>query len=287
VTGGWIDVTRPIHSGMVVSKEITRRAFLALPLGWAFARVMEADARVEPRRGAYAARVALLYGALKFELTGTIDESVDRRVGRYNVHISGQGTGISNRVESTGTIRDGRWVPIRTQSFFLVHGRESRVEVSYDYSRRTIEYRSRSETFFLRRVRAADDRLPLPDATHVDDVVSATLNYADARWAPQADGTLVTHVVRRRRGAREGPDDVEPTYRAELVPFVLKVASDPDTGKPTALFDLTRFSSWARETEPARIVFGPDRRPETITSSLILGTSLTIHISGGPTSPLS
>jgi hypothetical protein len=41
---------------------------------------------------------------------------------------------------------------------------------------------------------------------------------------------------------------------------------------------MTRFSSWAREDEPARIVFGANRRPEAITASLILGTSLTIRI---------
>ena len=32
------------------------------------------------------------------------------------------------------------------------------------------------------------------------------------------------------------------------------------------------------QVNPARIVFGPHRRPETITASLILGTSLAIRI---------
>src|SRR2546425_5627954 len=90
--------------------------------------------------------------------------------------------------------------------------------------------------------------------------------------------SLLTHVVRRRRPVNEGPDDVQKFYRAELVPFVLRVTSDPETGKPSALFDLTRFSSWAREARPARVIFGPDRRPELITASLMLGTSVNIRM---------
>jgi hypothetical protein len=41
------------------------------------------------------------------------------------------------------------------------------------------------------------------------------------------------------------------------------------------------FSSWAREDRPARIVFGDDRRPELIASSLILGTTITIQLNAG------
>jgi hypothetical protein len=63
-----------------------------------------------------------------------------------------------------------------------------------------------------------------------------------------------------------------------MVPLELKIAPDPETGKPSALFDLTRFSSWAKKSQPARIVFGADRRPELITSSMILGTSVTIRL---------
>jgi hypothetical protein len=87
--------------------------------------------------------------------------------------------------------------------------------------------------------------------------------------------------VRRTRRPDEGPDDVEKAYRAEVVPFVLRVQPDPQTGKMAASFDLTRFSSWARESEPARITFGPDRRPETITASLMLGTSVIVRLGSG------
>jgi hypothetical protein len=44
------------------------------------------------------------------------------------------------------------------------------------------------------------------------------------------------------------------------------------------LFDLSPFSSWVPPTRPARIVFGANRRPELVTSSMILGSSVTIRI---------
>src|SRR5205085_6017633 len=116
-------------------------------------------------------------------------------------------------------------------------------------------------TFLMRRLRVAEDVLPL-GGEHVDDAVSAILNYADGRWPPEADCRFRNRLIRRRRPANEGADDVDTTYRAEFIPFVLKVDVDPETRKPTALFDLRGFSSWAREDQPARIVFGADRRPE-------------------------
>ncbi|MBI3454248.1 MAG: hypothetical protein HY002_00480 [Candidatus Rokubacteria bacterium] len=256
-----------------------RRGFLALVAALALAPLRGARA-AEQRTGTFDAEVGILYGALSFRLAGTIHETLDRDAGRYDVKIRGQGTGIANAVDSLGVWRDGRWAPSRTGAVFVVYGRESRTEVTYDYGQRTIEYHNRSETFLLRRLRVTDDSVTIPERMHVDDVVSATLNYAGGLWPAQPDGTLLTHVVRRRRAATEGPDDVEKSYRAELVPFVLKVVPDPETGRPTALFDLSRFSSWAREDRPARIVFDVHRRPQTITSSLMLGTSVAIRITG-------
>jgi hypothetical protein len=255
-----------------------RRRFLILALAAGLAPVRVARAATEERTGTFEADVGILFGALSFRLAGTIREAVDRPAGRYDVTIRGQGDDITNAIDSSGSLRDGRWAPGRTRSVFLVHGRESRTDVAYDWTRRTIEYHSRSETFFLRRVRQADDVVSVPEGMHVDDVISATLNYAEGLWPPQPAGSLLTHVVRRHRPTGEKPDDVRKAYRAELVPFVLRVTTDPATGRPMALFDLTRFSSWARESEPARIVFGTHRRPETITSSLMLGTSVAIRI---------
>ena len=180
-------------------------------------------------------------------------------------------------MQSHGVLRDGRWCPLRSTSWFQVVGRESRTELAYDWDARTAEYHFRGETFLLRRLRVADDVVTLP-AAPVDDAISAILNYAEGRWAPDAEGSLRTRVIRRRRPANEGPDDVDRIYRAELLPVVLKIGPDPDTHKPTARLDMSGFSSWAREDRPARIVFGADRRPELIATSLILGTSVTIHL---------
>jgi hypothetical protein len=230
--------------------------------------------------GHFTARAAILYGAFRFEESGVIDERIDRAAGSYEVRISGRGHEMTTAIESTGTLRDGRWAPLRFTDRFVVYGRESRLEIIHDYARRVIQYHGRSETFLLRRIRTTDDTVTVPSGVHIDDVVSATLNYAEGRWAPGADGLLVTQVVRRRRVPGERPDDTERRYRAEIVPFALQVGTDAG-GRATAALDLTRFSSWAREDEPARIVFGSNRRPETITATLVLGTSLTIRLESG------
>ena len=253
-----------------------------MTLAWALARPRwSAAAATESRKGSFNARAALLFGTFRFDESGAIDETIDRNAGRYEVRITGRGSDMTTEIESTGVLRDGRWAPLRFVDRFLVYGRESRLEIAYDYSQRVIRYQGRSETFLLRRLRVTDDTVAMPAGAHVDDVVSATLNYAEGRWPAEADGRLVTRVVRRQRIPGERPDDTERRYRAELVPFELRVAMEAN-GRATALLDMTRFSSWAREDEPARIVFGADRRPESITASLILGTSLAIRLGPVP-----
>ena len=259
---------------------MTRRRFLTFLLSVIAAPLTSALAAVEPRKTDYAADVAILYRMFNLKLTGTLDEVVDRAAGRYDVTISGEGGRIANRIHCHGVLRDGRWAPTRSSAWFNVVGREARTELVYDHAARTAQYHYRGETFLLRRVRVANDVVSLP-AAPVDDAVSAILNYADGRWVPESDGSFRTRVIRRRRPANEGPDDVDTHYRAELIPLVLRIVPDPENGKPTALFDFRGFSSWAREDHPARIAFGADRRPELITASLILGTSVRIHL-GGP-----
>ena len=78
----------------------------------------------------------MLYGALRFRLAGSIDERVDREAGRYEVRIEGQGTSFSNRGESSGVLRDGRWAPLHSASWVKIAGREGRSEIAYDYERR-------------------------------------------------------------------------------------------------------------------------------------------------------
>lgn len=256
---------------------IGRRQFLTLPLALLLAPLASAFAETQRRQTAFDADVGILYRTLSFELTGTLEEAVDRAAGRYEVKAVGQGSSIANRIESRGIRRHDRWAPLQATSWFNVAGRESRTEITYDYDARRIQYHFRGETFFLRRQRKADDVLDMPEA-HVDDVMSAVFNYADGAWPPEKDGTYRTQVVRRRKSENEGPDDVQPFYRAELVPFLLKVEPDGKTGKPTARFDLTRFSSWARQNQPASIVFSGERRPEVITAPLVLGTSVNIRL---------
>lgn len=261
---------------------LTRRQLLTLPLALLLAPLAlpwdPARAEPEARRATYAVDVGILYGVLNYHLDGTLTEAVDRVVGRYEVKIVGEGDGIANRIQSSGSLRDGRWTPRESHSFFSVKGRESRSDITYDWARGTVEYHFRGETFFLRRLRVADDVVAVPEGLHVDDSLSATLNYADERWAPLADGSYQTQVIRRKKPEDEGPDDAQASYRAELVPFTLTVAADPASGKPTAQFDLTRFSSWARRDRPGRVTFGRDKRPELMTLGMTLGTTVKIEL---------
>lgn len=257
-------------------QSVDRRRFLTLSL----LLLLGPTAGARRRDRGYHVDVGLLYGALSLELAGTVHEVVDRAAGRYEIRADGEGTRISNRIVSQGVRRGGRWAPLHATAWFKVVGRESTSELVYDYDRGTVHYRFRGETFFLRRLRLADDTIVIPRGLHLDDVMSAVLNYSDRVWPRDEYGVYRTHVVRRRRPEDEGPDEVQRFYRAEIVPFVLSVQPDPATGRQRATFDLTRFSSWARENQPGRIVFGSDRRPETVTAPLILGTSVNIRFSG-------
>jgi hypothetical protein len=260
---------------------IGRRDFLSLPLAFLLVSVARASADTVAHTAPYRVDVRLLYGALTYRIDEILAESIDRSAGRYEVAMMGEGDGIVNRIESSGVLRQGRWAPLRSRSFFSVKGRESRGDVTYDYTARRIDYHFKGETFFLRRLRVVDDSLPMPDGLLIDDAISATLNYADELWRPQTDGDLLTHIVRRKIASNEGPDDVQAQYRAELAPLTLKVAVDAETRKPTARFDLTRFSSWARQSQPALITFGTDRRPEHLNLPMILGTSVQISLKTG------
>src|SRR6266516_3951299 len=212
---------------------IDRRGFLTLPFAVLLGSLTQARAEPLLRRGQYAADVGILYDMLTFHLEGTIEESIDRAGGHYRVVIAGQGASISNRLESWGRLGDSRWMPLGSRSWFNVRDRLSRADIDYDYSRKAISYRARAETFFLRRIRIVEDVVTIPPTTHVDDVVSATLNYSEGLWSA-SDGALRTWVIRRRASPDEGPDDVASVYRAELVPLDAKIGPT-ENGKPRAL----------------------------------------------------
>jgi hypothetical protein len=235
----------------------------ARPVAW--------GAPVRSRRS-YTLDVGVLYGLFRFHNAGGVEETVDRAAGHYDIVIAGQGPGLDTRVHSVGHWRDGRWAPARTQSRFVVRDREARTDISYDHERGTIAFRARAETFFLGRERLVDDTVAVPAGARVDDAISALLNYQDDRWPPDSDGVYRSLVVRRARVKGEKVDDVQAGgYRAELVPLTFKVDG------ATALFDLTRFSSWASAESPAQVTFRPDRRPEEISASLMLGTRFKVR----------
>ena len=173
-------------------QSINRRDFLGLALA-----VLVAPGRVlggEPvvRRSTYAADIGLLYSMLSFHLEGTFEERIDRGAGRYEVQSTGQGDRISSRLQSSGVLRDGRWAPVRAASHFEIYGRQSRTEITYHHERRAVEYHARGETFLLRKLRVVDDVLTTPEGLHVDDAISASLNYRDGRWSPDDQGRLRT-----------------------------------------------------------------------------------------------
>src|SRR5262249_46581453 len=64
-----------------------RRAFLGALLVSVFASARPAAAAVEVRKAVYAVRTTLLYGLLRFEVNGLIDETIDRQAGRYEVRV--------------------------------------------------------------------------------------------------------------------------------------------------------------------------------------------------------
>jgi hypothetical protein len=255
---------------------LSRRRFLALPWllllrrrpGWAEQRL---------RAGTYRANIRILFGLFEFALDGSIEEAVDPRAGLYRVVLAGEGAGISNRVVSEGVIQGRRFVPRTTSLSFKVRGRESRTEISYDDARGVVRYRHRSQTFLLGRWRAGDDVITIPAGPPLDDAVTVFLNYAEGALEEEAPSAYRAFVVRRARTDWEGPDEVAPGgYGASIVPLRVKAIQAPEGGEPGWLLDLTDISSWARAGQPARVVFGPGRRPEAISVPLALGGDIRI-----------
>jgi hypothetical protein len=255
---------------------LSRREFLAL--GLLLARPARGRAEEALRRlSSYEIQIGVLFDLLTYTITGRVVEEVDRAAGRYRVAITGEGTGVTGQVDTSGTIRDGRFLPARTRSAHTVRGRENWVEIAYDHDRGVAEYRSVTHTFFLGRRRQVHDLVRFPPAEPVDDLVSAVLNFAAGALEAGPDGSYGITLVRRTRPADEGPDDVSPDgYRAELLRLRFR-PSRTETGRLTALVDLTGFSSWARANQPAQVTFGPDRHLESVRSALILGTSFTLR----------
>jgi hypothetical protein len=257
----------------------SRRQFLALPLlSLLSPRAVSGETKARAVRS-YDADLGVLFNLLTFSLSGTIVEEIDRAGGRYRVTVDGKGLGITAGTESVGVIRDGRFMPTETRGFHVVRGRENRVTLNYDYEHGLVEYHSLGYTLMLGRRRQVDDAVRLSPGQHVDDLISAELNFAANTLDMEPDGSYRITVVRRARPDNEGPDDVSPDgYRAELVTVRFHASPEAGTGRLTAAVDVTGFSSWARAKQPARVAFGPDRHLASVTSSLILGSTFTLRL---------
>jgi hypothetical protein len=254
---------------------LSRRAFLAAPLSLLLLPRATAGALSgTPQPQAFTVDVGVLFDMINFALKGTVTRDVDEAAGRYRITMDGEGDKIAVHTEANGVIRQGRFMPVQLHSTSTIRGRLSTLDLLYDHDKGTIEYHSVGHTFFLGRRRQVDDVLKLPTDRHVDDLLSAELNFAADKLDRDPDGTYHTYIVRRSRPENEGPDDVSPSgYRAELIPLRFRVVPDEASGRQRAQIDITGFSSWARRNQPAQVTFGPDRHVESVQSRLMLGTT--------------
>jgi hypothetical protein len=243
----------------------TRRVAANLPVGRTF------DYRVE---------ISMLFDLLRYSVGGTMVEEVDAGAGRYRVLITGSGTGVSTRIEARGLIDNGRYRPLELKSAHSFVGRPSSLSITYDYSRGLVDYHAVGHTLLRGRRRQVNDVVVLPPGQPVDDAVSAGLNFAAGRLEQDPDGAYRMSVLRRSRPRGEGPDDVTPgAYRVEVVPVRLEVEPDAATGKLIARVDMSGWSSWARADQPARLVFTPERRLESLETRLIWGSAVRMRLS--------
>jgi hypothetical protein len=260
---------------------LTRREILtSIPLFLLLLDRRLARAGEESRRGAsYRLDADVFFGLFVFNIDGYIEEQIDRAARRYRVVAAGRGSQIANRLESSGIVRDGRFLPTLTDVFLNLRGRESRTAIAYDHDRGLIDYHHVSETFFLGRRREVHDLVRPNAGQQVDDLITTALNYAEGAIGTDAEGSLRTYIVRRTRPENESPDDVQPAgYRAEIVPLIIKITPEAVGGREVGRLDLTRLSSWARRGSPLRIAFGADRRPESIQAELLFGSSVRITV---------
>jgi hypothetical protein len=240
-----------------------------------------AAASLPPKRTVdYRVDISMLFDLLSYSVGGTMVEEIDARAGRYQVLITGTGTGVTTRIEARGMIDNGRHRPLELKSAHSFVGRPSSLSITYDYARGLVEYHAVGHTLLRGRRRQVDDVVTLPQGQPIDDAVSAGLNFAAGRLDQDPDGAYRMSVLRRSRPRGEGPDDVTPgAYRVEVVPVRFRVEPDTSTGKLTARVDMSGWSSWARADQPARLVFTPERRLESIETRLIWGSAVRMRLS--------
>jgi hypothetical protein len=263
---------------------LSRRAVLlglgSLLLGLAIPARRAAASPPARRTVDYRVDISMLFDLLSYSVGGTMVEEVDAGAGRYQVLITGTGAGVTTRIEARGLIDSGRYRPLELKSAHSFVGRPSSLSITYDYPRGLVEYHAVGHTLLRGRRRQVDDVVTLPSGQIIDDAVSAGLNFAAGRLERDPDGAYRMTVLRRSRPRGEGPDDVTPgAYRVEVVPVRFRVEPEAATGKLIARVDMSGWSSWARADQPARIVFTPERRLESIETRLIWGSAVRMRLS--------
>jgi hypothetical protein len=263
---------------------LSRRAVVlglgALVLGLSFPTRRAAATSPAARTFGYRVDISMLFDLLRYSVDGSMVEEVDANAGRYRVLVTGSGTGVSSRIEAQGLIDNGRYRPLELKSAHSFAGRPSSLSITYDYARGLVDYHAIGHTLLRGTRRQVDDVVALPPGEPVDDAVSAGLNFAAGRLERDPDGAYRLAVLRRSRPRGEGPDDVTPgAYRVEVVPVRFQAEPDPGTGKLIARVDMSGWSSWARADQPARLVFTPERRLESIESRLIWGSAVRMRLS--------
>src|SRR5260370_17465697 len=113
--------------------------------------------------------------------------------------MDGKGTAISTRTEATGVTGEGRFKPLESRSVHHFRGRENTVATSYDYERQRVELHAVTHTLLLGRRRQVDDTLALPAGRHVDDLISAELNFAANTLDPDGHAPYSTSAIPRAR----------------------------------------------------------------------------------------
>jgi hypothetical protein len=260
---------------------VSRRGFLLFPLALLAARRAGAE-EVTHHQGTYRVDVGVLYGLLSLSMTGVVLQEIDSAARQYRLRIDGQGPGAELHTETSGIIRNGRFLPTESKGRQTLRGRESRVAINYRHDAGVVEYHSLGYTLLLGRRRQVDDVVRIPPGQRVDDLVSAYLNFAANKLETDADGSYQTLIVRRAWKDGEGPDEVSASrYRAQLAPLRFRVTTDPQTGRLSGELDMKGLSSWARAGQPARITFDSSRHLESVHTSLILGTTVAVQVNLG------
>ena len=137
---------------------LPRRRFLTLSLLF-LVRPRSASADVKgPLNRPYEVDVSVLFNLITFALKGTVVKEIDHAAGRYRVSMNGEGTASPCTPRRAGMIQARALHALEIHSHSTIRGRESRLDMTYDHDRGTVEYHSVMHTFFLGRRRQVDDR---------------------------------------------------------------------------------------------------------------------------------